>query len=887
MNTITRQYRIMRSSVWTLMICLAVLIGCVSSISVAQQADTVVPTLVSFSGTLTDINGKPLNGVVGVTFYLYKDEQGGSPLWIETQNVQPEKSGHYSVMLGSTTSQGLPTDLFASGEARWLAVQAEGQAEQARILLLSVPYALKAGDAETVGGLPASAFVLANGSGTAASTKSAGAPTNTAAAKNAAPPANPDVTGKGLVDYIPMWDTTSDIVDSIMFQKSSEIGINTTTPAALLDVNGKTDIRDTLTLYPKSTDNTLAVNGTSFKIDSTGKVTFISGQTFPGTGTITGVTTASGSGLSGGGTTGTLSLKVPSAGITNTMLANSKITLNASTAGGLTVPGAMSLGSTYTIGLKACSTNQILQYNGSSWGCANGGTGTVTSVASGSGLTGGPITSSGTLSIANAGVTNTMLANPSLTVSAGTDLTGGGLVALGGTTTLNLDTTKVPQLNAANTFTGNQTISGNNTTQILNVTQSGNGAGILANSQSGVAVEGVNNSPSGFLNFGVAGTARGTGGIGVAGAASSATGSTIGVYGQSSSTSGTGVYGSETSTTGTTYGVYGVNASQSGYGIYGSETSTTGPTYGVYGSGWIGVGGVSITPQGPGASFTGFGGASGMNGANGADGRGGDGDIYSAASGGVGVWGNGGNAGGNGGAGVLGTGGVACVFVCYGQANDGPGGSFSGGNVFQGGDGVDGVAGSGYAGNFTGDLNVTGTIHAGGKDFKIDHPLDPANRYLVHASVESSEMKNIYDGNVTTDSQGHATVPLPEWFEVLNTDFRYQLTVIGQFAQAIVARKIENNRFEIRTNAPNVEVSWQVTGVRQDAFAKANPLVVEEEKDARLRGFYIHPELYGVPEEKQIEWARHPQMMKRIKEIRAKQQATIKAAVQPATAQYK
>jgi hypothetical protein len=111
--------------------------------------------------------------------------------------------------------------------------------------------------------------------------------------------------------------------------------------------------------------------------------------------------------------------------------------------------------------------------------------------------------------------------------------------------------------------------------------------------------------------------------------------------------------------------------------------------------------------------------------------------------------------------------------------------------------------------------------------------------------------------------------------------------VIGQFAQAIVARKIENNRFEVRTSEPNVEVSWQVTGVRQDAYAKANPLVVERKKEARLRGFYIHPELYGAPPEKQIEWARHPQMMKQIKEMRAKQQATIRAAARRVSAQPK
>ena len=181
---------------------------------------------------------------------------------------------------------------------------------------------------------------------------------------------------------------------------------------------------------------------------------------------------------------------------------------------------------------------------------------------------------------------------------------------------------------------------------------------------------------------------------------------------------------------------------------------------------------------------------------------------------------------------------------------------------------MDGNAGSGYAGNFAGDLNVTGAIFAGVKDFRIDHPIDPANKYLVHASVESSEMMDIYTGNVTTDAEGNAVVHLPDWFEVVNTDFRYQLTVIGQFAQAIVARKIENHQFVIRTSAPSVEVSWQVTAVRHDAYAKAHPLVVEQEKDVRLRGFYIQPELYGAPSERQIEWARHPQLMKKIQQDR-------------------
>jgi hypothetical protein len=176
-----------------------------------------------------------------------------------------------------------------------------------------------------------------------------------------------------------------------------------------------------------------------------------------------------------------------------------------------------------------------------------------------------------------------------------------------------------------------------------------------------------------------------------------------------------------------------------------------------------------------------------------------------------------------------------------------------------------------YAGYFEGDVNVTGAIFAGTKDFRIDHPLDPANKYLNHASVESSEMKDIYDGTIVTDENGEAVVQLPGWFETLNGDFRYQLTVIGQFAQAIVANEITNHQLGIKTDKPNVKISWQVTGVRRDAFARTHPLAVEEEKPTRLRGYYIHPELYGRPQERQIEWARHPAMMKGMKVIQENQ----------------
>lgn len=147
----------------------------------------------------------------------------------------------------------------------------------------------------------------------------------------------------------------------------------------------------------------------------------------------------------------------------------------------------------------------------------------------------------------------------------------------------------------------------------------------------------------------------------------------------------------------------------------------------------------------------------------------------------------------------------------------------------------------------TGNLNVTGNIAKGGGTFKIDHPLDPTNKYLVHSFVESPEMMNIYSGNIVTDANGYATVELPSYFEAANKDFRYQLTVIGTFAQAIIKEKISNNKFIIQTNQPNTEVSWSVTGIRSDKYANANR--VEDEVEKELKGTYIHPELYGASKE--------------------------------------
>jgi len=156
--------------------------------------------------------------------------------------------------------------------------------------------------------------------------------------------------------------------------------------------------------------------------------------------------------------------------------------------------------------------------------------------------------------------------------------------------------------------------------------------------------------------------------------------------------------------------------------------------------------------------------------------------------------------------------------------------------------------GSAVAGQFNGNVNVSGTLSKGGGSFKIDHPLDPTNKYLQHSFVESPDMMNVYNGNVILDASGQATVTLPEWFEALNRDFRYQLTSIGSQANPYIATEVTDHAFKIAGGAPNGKVSWQVTGIRQDPWANAHRIPVEQPKPDKERGTYLHPEEYNQPD---------------------------------------
>jgi hypothetical protein len=365
-------------------------------------------------------------------------------------------------------------------------------------------------------------------------------------------------------------------------------------------------------------------------------------------------------------------------------------------------------------------------------------------------------------------------------------------------------------------------------------------AGSTGSSTTGAAgVNGYESSKTGQV-FGVFGstTSATNFAAGVSGNANATTGQVYGVVGVSNSTTAgaAAVNGYEPATTGGVYGVSGSTPSTSGSGVVGNATATSGNTNG--------VAGLDASPNG-----------SGVNGSNSSGTCCFAAGVFGQAVGGTGVLGSASATSGL----NFGVQGISAssagIGVQAGNTPTGEGVSLAAGtflvNAYVGKSGEFNVDNSGN-GFFAGNLTVKGNVSKGGGSFKIDHPLDPANKYLSHSFVESPDMMNVYNGNITTDRHGFATVNLPDYFEALNGDFRYQLTVIGQFAQAIVAKKISANRFVIRTNRPNVEVSWQVTGVRHDAYANRYRIPVEEDKALAEQGYYLHPEVFGQPESKSI-----------------------------------
>jgi hypothetical protein len=640
-----------------------------------------VPRLVNFFGRAVDEQGKTIVGAAGISFAIYKDQSEGAPLWMETQNVHADAKGDYSAQLGASKTEGLPLEIFSSTEARWLGVRINGGTEQPRVLLLSVPYALKAADAQTLGGLPPSAFLLAAGSASAATNA-----TEESVTPQALPAGTkPVTTAGGTATALARFDATADIANSQIFDTGTNVGIGTSTPKTKLDVQGSGTFHGALTL-PATGAATQTAGKNSQPLNVTAS-TFNSGTAKA--------------------VNETFRWQVEPRGNNTT---NPSGTLNLLFGSGSNVPSET--------GLLVSNKGFISFAPGQTF--PGTGDGTVTSVGlsapnSDFSVSGSPVTSSGTLAFnwlippTSGGIGNAIVKR-----DGNGDFSTRVMAAIGITTT--------------------------------SIQSTGSATGPFSATMVGI------NQASGALNgFGVFGDSFSGNGAGVLAAAE---GGGIGVFGQAGfhNLGGQGVFGES----------FGTQVSPNGFGP-------------------DGVDGISHSTLGSG---------------------------------------------------------VAAVNTTTG-------------------DGLFAQSTGGFAAFFLGDVDVDGNLSKAGGSFKIDHPLDPANKYLYHSFVESPDMMNIYNGTVTTDARGNATVAMPEWFEALNRDFHYQLTCIGGFAPVYVAQEITENQFRIAGGAPGMKVSWQVTGVRHDAWADAHRIPVEQLKTGREQGLYLHPELFGASPEKSIAAAHH------------------------------
>jgi hypothetical protein len=333
-------------------------------------------------------------------------------------------------------------------------------------------------------------------------------------------------------------------------------------------------------------------------------------------------------------------------------------------------------------------------------------------------------------------------------------------------------------------------------------------------------------------------------------------------------------------------GISGVTAKSSGYGVFGSNDGDYGGLStgaGVRANGKNNHGLVATTDNGGAnavrATNAGVGGGSGSAilafaeaNCTGVTARAQSGaGVFGFAVNGSGVYGSSGNEIGVEGHGNPGVYGISTNVFGSGVEGVGLGSSGHGvvGSATADSGNAAGIYGAGvgaaFAGYFEGHVHATGGFSStSATSIRIDHPLAPAEKVLQHSAVSSDEALTIYSGTVTTDAQGEATVELPGWFEALNTDLRYQLTVIGSFAQAMVKREVKANRFGIATSEPATKVSWQLTGVRNDAYARAHPRAVEVAKTKAERGTYLTPVEHGEPESKGFDYP----MRQRLREPR-------------------
>jgi hypothetical protein len=513
-----------------------------------------VPRLIKFSGTLLDAQDRPMAGPVGVTFALHAQQTGGAALWLETQNVTPDAHGNYTVLLGANSTNGVPAELFASGEARWLEVQVERQAEQPRILLVSVPYALKAKDAETLGGRPASAFLTTEtlaGSGSSAGTAAAASTAlpsskTQTTPKKAASAAQPAVACTGLTS-----DGTAALNSIALFTAPCTIQSSLMTQAL---INGFPGV-------------SLAGNNAGLLLSGTGTHQL----------TVTGLS----SGRLGQDATGFFFSSDTKGKVIKFLTNNGALNEWMR----ITDVGNVGIGTTTPAFKLDIIGNQNIAGNLSLTGTAN-----ITAFS-------GAFTGSGGGVLGH----DTNLAGATVGVTGISDST-----VLGSSGVQGVSTPTTGFVNGVSGFTASSSGAAlyGDATSTTGLT---NGLHAISASTGGLGVFAEATATTG-TTFGVQGNSASTSGTGVYGLAAAASGSTTGVRGQTNSTAGIGVFGAASATSGFSYGVAAQNASTNGIGTDGFAFATTGNTTGTRGlvssSGGIGVDGQNLSTTGSTATGT-------------------------------------------------------------------------------------------------------------------------------------------------------------------------------------------------------------------------------------------------------------------------------------------
>ncbi len=579
---------------------LFLLVSQLAAVGAFAQTDlSSVPRLVKYTGTAPA-------GSTSVTFAIYATEDGLAPLWLETQNVTADETGHYTVLLGATKSDGLPASIFASGEARWIGVKSGDSPESARTLLVSVPYALKAGDAETLGGKPLSAFVMADAKSSRVADKSGKSGASTSEISRM----NPELNGTGdtgTLNFIAKFSgngADAPEIASAIFESGGLVGIGTTSPTDALHVNGAVRF-GAGTFVPGQAKMFVSAQHGSLFTANTGSTNDLALVSASGNLLLTNPTGTNNLVMLSGGSFG-----VNTSNVTERLTVNGGIkfgpssfsagspTLYVDSAHGTTLTG--STGSVNDLALVSSvgnllltnphNTNNLVFFSGGNFGLNTFSPGDLLHVN-------GAIRFGSSGFVAGVGRLYTSAQNGTLltgNTGSATDLalvsTGGNLLLSNPTGTNNLVILSGGNFGVnTGTPTSKLHVVGSVTDQVAMVSNTAAGAGTFTiGTPPPSAVHGDTTATSGFIT-GILGTASTVDGFGILGenlASGVGSGNSAGIRGITANTSslGTGVWGDALQTTGDNIGVFGRSASNAGTGVFGQSTSATGDTNGVYGT---------------------------------------------------------------------------------------------------------------------------------------------------------------------------------------------------------------------------------------------------------------------------------------------------------------